>query len=295
MRNESNSSANCEIKEDYIHPLNGETLTQKYQPSHEQLESDEDELMLDKQMRMSDMTNPVETIQWLDVEERNEPVSHANNSEINEEYIHPLNGETLTQKYRPFHEQLEPVSYANNSEITDPVQVESEFMLGRQLRMSVSHFQNENCVDIRYLNSSLCRTKRGLSLPMQQFKAIVNNIPLFDETFKKMRDVLRPEDEKINVSTHLGGKRWMYIQFPFETVNIRQKYLNKDNEPRVDKMQGISLKWTAWRKFVTACQTIVDGNINIRNCQPCESTHDSQKEFMLCSNCHPYEHSNYYK
>ena len=324
-RNEPDSRANSEIKEEYIHPLNGETLTQKCQPFQEQLESDEDELMLEKQMRMS-VVNLVETI-WLDVEERNEPVSHANNSEIKEEYIHPQNAETLTQKCQPFQEQLEsdedelilekqmrmsvvnlaetiwldveemnePVSHANNSEITCQVQVESDFMLEKQMRMSVSHFQNELRVDIRYLNCSLRNTVRDLSLPIQQFKAIVNNLSLFDEDFKKMKEDLLPEGEEINISTHLGGKRWMSIQSPYQTVNIRQKYLNQKNEPRLDKIQGVSLRWTAWRKFVTACQTIVDGNINIRNCQPCESTHDSQKEFMLCSNCHPYEHSNYYK
>ena len=97
-RNEPDSSANSEIKEEYIHPLNGETLTptvcqvQKCQPFQEQVEggkSDEDELMLEKQMRMSVVNL------WLDVEERNEPDSRAN-SEIKEEYIHPLNGETLT-------------------------------------------------------------------------------------------------------------------------------------------------------------------------------------------------------
>ena len=91
---------------------------------------------------------------------------------------------------------------------------------------------------------------------------LVENIGLFDETFKKMRDDLLPEGEEIDKSIHLGGERWMYIKSPFETVQIRQKYyLDGEDQPRVDRHQGVSLKWVAWKEFVKACQTILTSGI----------------------------------
>ena len=67
------------------------------------------------------------------------------------------------------------------------------FMLEKQMILTVvSPFEGELRVDIRYLNEELRRTRKGLSLPIPQFKMLVENIGLFDETFKKMRDDLLP-------------------------------------------------------------------------------------------------------
>ena len=136
------------------------------------------------------------------------------------------------------------------------------FMLEKQMILTVSPFEGELRVDIKYLNEELSRTRKGLSLSIPQFKMLAENIKLFDETFKKIRDDLLPEGEEIDKSIHLGGERWMYIKSPFETVQIRHKYyLDGEDQPRVDRHQRVSLKCFTWKEFVKACRTILTSGI----------------------------------
>ena len=152
--------------------------------------------------------------------------------------------------------------YQSTVKVEDGTDALMTFMLEKQMILTVSPFEGELRVDIKYLNEELSRTRKGLSLPIPQFKILVENIGLFDETFKKVRDDLLPEGEEIDKSIHLGGEQWMYIKSPFETVQIREKYyFDGEDQPHVTRRRGVSLKWTTWKEFVKACQTILISGI----------------------------------
>ena len=147
------------------------------------------------------------------------------------------NCDEVNKAQKDHQEQEEDVEEGDGDEEVEDLKCTdlNTFMLEKQMRLSVSPYENELRVDIRYLNNSLYRTRKGLSLLITQFKMIVENLELFDQTFQKMRDVI-PGSEKTNLSIHLGGKRWMYIKASYQTVHIRQKYLNQEGQPRVDAL-----------------------------------------------------------
>ena len=129
---------------------------------------------------------------------------------------------------------------------------QNTFILEKQMILSVSPYKNELIVDIRYLDDNLCRMRKGLSLSIHQFQIIVENQELFNQAFERMRNYTS-DSENIDISINLGGQLYIYLKFPFQTVHIRQDYLNQDKSVG---LLGVSLRWFAWNRFVNSSKII---------------------------------------
>ena len=136
-------------------------------------------------------------------------------------------------------------------------QNQNTFILEKQMILTVSPYKNELIVDIRYLDNNLCRMRKGLSLSIHQFQIIVENLELFNQAFERMRHYTS-DSENTDISINLGGKLYIYLKFPFQTVHIRQDYLNQDQSVG---LLGVSLRWFAWNRFVNSSKIIL-ANIN---------------------------------
>ncbi len=97
-----------------------------------------------------------------------------------------------------------------------------------------------------------------------------------------------------DVAVHLSGRDWVYITSPYQTVQIRRRFLNCYNQVCSCSRRGISMKWEAWENYLKALPTILEKYPEIRHEIPCDMTHDSQVKFLECPECRPYVKEVYY-
>lgn len=144
-------------------------------------------------------------------------------------------------------------------------------------------WNGERRIDIRQYNGAL-PTKTGASLTPSRFRLLMSAKERLTSTLQSV--IAGSEREEFEV--HLGGMVFCYVKSPFRCVQIRKKYLDKNNELRYSPF-GISLKTPQWEQFSVSSE-IVDANFtDIRECVPCslQPDHSNQLAALFCKECNP--------
>ena len=95
--------------------------------------------------------------------------------------------------------------------------------------------------------------------------------------------------EEIAYEKHIGDNLYVYVKSPFESVQIRQKYI-KDGELKYSTYKGISLKWDKFTSFTLLTEVMESLHPQIAEAVPCSEKpdHTDWRVMSTCTECTPF-------
>jgi hypothetical protein len=119
----------------------------------------------------------------------------------------------------------------------------SLFDLGRGLHVEACLYQGTQRIDVRVWDDEGKRTKRGISLTIEQWVALLEDADKLDADLDRVKS-----GEGLHSSYCLGESVFVSITSPYRVLHIRRWYT--DNGELKPGRQGITLRIPEWRHLV---------------------------------------------
>ena len=124
------------------------------------------------------------------------------------------------------------------------------FDLGRNIKAEPCIYEGAVRVDLRHWNQDGTRTRKGISLPVQCWYAVVNGRQHIENAVNQMK-----EKQTVDKSFHLGNLIYIHIKSPLWLVDIRYWYKAEDGS-MLPGRRGISLKFPEFNKLMKHAEDI---------------------------------------
>ena len=178
-----------------------------------------------------------------------------------------------------------------NNELSDEslCKAASKFHLGDNIYLEVTEWRGQRRIDIRQYDENNCRTQKGISLNLSRYKVLTMCLEELTNTLIK---ILKQEPAEYEI--HLGANVYAYAKAPFQTVQIRPKYM-RNGDMYYSKYKGNSLKTTPWNQLLKIVDIVAANFSDVIQAQPCymQLDHCNQIGAMYCKECNPNTYKQY--
>ena len=154
--------------------------------------------------------------------------------------------------------------------------------LGNDRFFQASEWKDEVHIDVReweIKDGKQVPTKKGISLPLQRWKMLANNMDFVDQAL----------DEKMEYATHLGGNVYASVKASGICVDLRQHWLPPNQTYVVPTKKRRTLRPGEYAKLKDVASVICDCAPELNSVVPCPYRSDTinQLGFLSCSECNP--------
>jgi hypothetical protein len=154
--------------------------------------------------------------------------------------------------------------------------------LGNNMFVQATEWKDEIRIDVsewEIQNEKRIPTKKGISLPLQRWKMLVDSLEFLDQALIEKREY----------ATHLGRNVYTGVKTSGIYVDLRQHWLRPNQTKVVPTKKGITLRPGEYAKLKDVASVISDFVPELNSVVPCpyRPDHMHQLGFLSCPECNP--------
>ena len=140
----------------------------------------------------------------------------------------------------------------DTAQIEDILQMEAQMVdiqplkraLGGNIYLELTEWNGFKRVDLRFWKDATVPTKEGVSLHLDQWKALCNMSDVIDDLLTR---VIEKEPEEWRY--HIGNDVFVTIKAPFPFVHIRKHFIPADKWTYRPTKRGVALHFGEWKEL----------------------------------------------
>ena len=110
--------------------------------------------------------------------------------------------------------------------------------------MELTEWNGSKRVDLRFWKDATVPTKEGVSLHLDQWKALFNISDVIDDLLTRVI-----EKEPVEWRYHIGNDVFVTIKAPFPFVHIRKHFISADEWTYRPTKRGVALHFGEWKEL----------------------------------------------
>ncbi|NYT46726.1 MAG: transcriptional coactivator p15/PC4 family protein [Candidatus Methanofishera endochildressiae] len=116
--------------------------------------------------------------------------------------------------------------------------------LGRLLYLELKEWNGTKRVDLRFWKEGTVPTKEGVSLHLDQWKALCNMSDVIDELLTRVI-----ENEPVDWRYHIGDDVYVTLKAPYVCINIRKHFIPAGEWTYRPTKRGVALHFGEWKEL----------------------------------------------
>ena len=116
--------------------------------------------------------------------------------------------------------------------------------LGGNIYLELTEWNGSKRVDLRFWKDATVPTKEGVSLHLDQWKALCNMSDVIDDLLTRVI-----EKEPVEWRYHIGNDVFVTIKAPFPFVHIRKHFIPADEWTYRPTKRGVALHFGEWKEL----------------------------------------------
>ena len=135
--------------------------------------------------------------------------------------------------------------------------------LGGNIYLELTEWNGSKRVDLRFWKDATVPTKEGVSLHLDQWKALCNMSDVIDDLLTRVI-----EKEPVEWRYHIGNDVFVTIKAPFPFVHIRKHFIPTDEWTYRPTKRGVALHFGEWKELKQSIPLLEERGPELRQLVP---------------------------
>ena len=135
--------------------------------------------------------------------------------------------------------------------------------LGGNIYLELTEWNGSKRVDLRFWKDATVPTKEGVSLHLDQWKALCNMSDVIDDLLTRVI-----EKEPVEWRYHIGNDVFVTIKAPFPFVHIRKHFIPADEWTYHPTKRGVALHFGEWKELKQSIPLLEEREPELRQLVP---------------------------
>jgi hypothetical protein len=144
--------------------------------------------------------------------------------------------------------------------------------LGGNRYLELKEWNGSKRVDLRFWKDDIVPTKEGVSLHLDQWKALCNMSDVIDDLLTRII-----EKEPVGWRYHIGDDVFLRIKAPFPVVHIRKHFIPAGERTYRPTKRGVALRFGDWKELKKPISLLEEREPELRQLIPFYRTYLQNK------------------